>query len=122
MPSWAQIETAFRDIFERKQFTNQGPLAQKLEAILEQQTGFKHVVCMTNHKIAEMIVEKAGGGYVSSLVEGAIVCTDDDSVAARLRNIRSSYGSGPHVTVPLTGNGRMSEAQAALALLELTPF
>lgn len=45
------------------------------------------------------------------------VLTGDDGLAARLRNIRSSYGAGPAVAVARTANGRVSEAQAALALL-----
>lgn len=45
------------------------------------------------------------------------VLTGDDGLAARLRNIRSSYGAGPAVAVVRTANGRVSEAQAALALL-----
>lgn len=47
------------------------------------------------------------------------VVTSDGALAARLRNIRSSYGAGPPVAVVRTVNGRVSEAQAALALLEL---
>lgn len=56
---------------------------------------------------------------VLSATEGGCVCTDDDHLAARLRNIRSSYGAGPPVHVSRTANGRMSEAQAAIALLSL---
>lgn len=51
--------------------------------------------------------------------EGAVVCTNDDELAKRIRNIRSSYGAGEQVKVPNTGNGRMSEAQAALALASI---
>ena len=49
----------------------------------------------------------------------ACVLTDDARLAARLRNIRSSYGAGPAVPVVRTANGRVSEAQAAMALLAL---
>src|SRR5438045_661118 len=51
--------------------------------------------------------------------EGACVTTNDDLLAAKLRNIRSSYGAGKAVPIPYTGNGRMSEIQAGLALLSL---
>ncbi|MGH2908995.1 MAG: DegT/DnrJ/EryC1/StrS family aminotransferase, partial [Solirubrobacteraceae bacterium] len=51
--------------------------------------------------------------------EGGCVATDDPELATRLRNIRSSYGAGRPVPVPITSNGRFSEAQAALALLAL---
>lgn len=51
--------------------------------------------------------------------EGGCVCTNDDFLAKRLRNIRSSYGAGEIVEIPFTGNGRMSEIQAAMALMSL---
>jgi dTDP-4-amino-4,6-dideoxygalactose transaminase len=54
--------------------------------------------------------------------DGACVCTSDDALAARLRNIRSSYGAGIKVSIPYTGNGRMSEIQAGLTLLSLNHF
>lgn len=53
---------------------------------------------------------------------GACVTTNDDGLAARLRNIRSSYGAGRSVAVVKTSNGRMSEAQAALGLLSLEDY
>jgi dTDP-4-amino-4,6-dideoxygalactose transaminase len=59
---------------------------------------------------------------ILSATEGGCVCTNDDKLAARLRNIRSSYGAGPPVEVPLTSNGRMSEAQAAIGLLSLDEY
>jgi dTDP-4-amino-4,6-dideoxygalactose transaminase len=51
--------------------------------------------------------------------EGACMVTNDDDLAAKLRNIRSSYGAGKPVEIPFTGNGRMSEIQAGMALLSL---
>jgi dTDP-4-amino-4,6-dideoxygalactose transaminase len=54
--------------------------------------------------------------------EGGVVCTDSDDLAAHVRNTRSSYGMGPPVPVSKTGNGRMSEAQAALALFNLDHY
>lgn len=54
--------------------------------------------------------------------EGACVATNDDSIAAKLRNIRSGYGAGKKVPIPYTGNGRMSEVQAGMALLSLRDF
>lgn len=59
---------------------------------------------------------------VLSAAEGGCICTNDDELAARLRNIRSSYGAGPARQVLRTSNGRMSEAQAAVALLSLESF
>jgi dTDP-4-amino-4,6-dideoxygalactose transaminase len=54
--------------------------------------------------------------------EGGCVTTNDDDLAKRLRNIRSSYGAGPPVHVVKTSNGRMSEAQAAIGLLSLDNY
>ncbi len=48
----------------------------------------------------------------------ACILADDDGFAARLRNVRSSYGAGPPVPVRRTANGRLSEVQAGLALLQ----
>jgi dTDP-4-amino-4,6-dideoxygalactose transaminase len=59
---------------------------------------------------------------VLSATEGGCVCTNDDELAARLRNMRSSYGAGPPAAVPLTSNGRFSEAQAAIGLMSLEDF
>ena len=56
---------------------------------------------------------------VFSTVEGGCIATNDDALAARLRNIRSSYGAGPAVDVVKTSNGRLSEAQAAIGLMNL---
>lgn len=49
--------------------------------------------------------------------EGGFVATDDDDVAEKLRNLRSSYGRLKNVDIPVDGNGRFSELQAGLALL-----
>lgn len=54
--------------------------------------------------------------------EGGCICTNDDELAARLRTMRSSAGAGKAVEVTKTVNGRMSEAQAAIALMNLDDF
>lgn len=51
--------------------------------------------------------------------EGGCIATDDDELAERLRNIRSSYGVRAPRAVYRTANGRMSEAQAGIGLLSL---
>ncbi len=59
---------------------------------------------------------------ILSSAEGGCVTTNDDALAMKLRNIRSSYGSRVPVEVPLTSNARFSEAQAALGIWSLTHF
>lgn len=59
---------------------------------------------------------------ILSATEGGCISTNDDELAAKLRNIRSSYGAGEPVPVVRTSNGRMSEAQAAIALMSLEDF
>ncbi|HSM98511.1 MAG TPA: DegT/DnrJ/EryC1/StrS family aminotransferase [Gallionella sp.] len=54
--------------------------------------------------------------------EGGCICTNDDELAARLRTMRSTAGAGKPVEVTRTVNGRMSEAQSALALMNLEDF
>lgn len=60
--------------------------------------------------------------HILSATEGGCICTDDDDLAGRLRNMRSSAGAGKSVEVTKTVNGRMSEAQAAIALMSLEDF
>ena len=231
-PSWDRYEAAMRGIFERRWYTNQGPLVQQLEERLQEFLGVKHAICVTNATIGLMMAAEAlelsgkvimpsftfiasaqslnwtniepvfcdvdpathqididkldalidedicgimgvhlwgsacnplglekyaksrglklyfdsahafgcevnnkkiaGFGSlevfsfhatkVLNATEGGCICTDDDMLAARLRNIRSSYGAGNPVPVVKTSNGRMSEAQAAIALLSLEDF
>lgn len=45
---------------------------------------------------------------------GAAVRSNDKFIAEKLRNIRSSYGAREKLSIPFTGNGRMSEIQAGL--------
>lgn len=231
-PSWERYETAFRGIFERQYYTNQGPLTQQLEEKLQQFMGVRHAICVSNATIGLMMlpdamglagkvilpaftfaasaqslswaglepvfcdvdltthqidIDRLGalidkdvsaimgvnlwGGACSpqaladvananglqlyfdsahafgctvddvaignfgraevfsfhatkilSAAEGGCICTNDDDLAANLRNIRSSYGAGEHIDVVKTANGRMSEAQAAIALMSLEDF
>ena len=231
-PSWERYEAAFRGIFGRGWYTNQGPLTQQLEQRLQLFLGVKHAICVSNATIGLMMlpdamgltgkvvlpsftfaaaaqalswagltpifcdvdpnthqidvessrtlidedvsaimgvnlwggacdVAKLGaladsngvqlyfdsahafgcevggvriGGFgraevfsfhatkVLSATEGGCICTNEDELAARLRNIRSSYGAGEPVTVVKTATGRMSEAQAAVALMSLEDF
>lgn len=232
LPDWNSFETMVNGIYNRKYYTNHGPLAQELELELSAFLGVKHAICMTNTGIGLMIAAKAldlkgkviipafsdialsnaiiwaglepvfcdvdidtahlnttllnnlidentcailglnlfgdtcdyddikkiadkfsikhyyssgdaiGEEYrmnkvgnfgvleifslhelnIINSTDGCLVTTNDDYIAARLRNIRSSYGSGPVVSIPFTGNGRMSEVQAGMALLTLKEF
>ncbi|NOT14053.1 MAG: DegT/DnrJ/EryC1/StrS family aminotransferase [Methylotenera sp.] len=231
-PSWERYETAFRGIFERQYYTNNGPLLAELENKLQHFLGVKHAICVSNatfglmmavdalnlsgkvitpsftfiastqslswagvepvfcdvdpitHQIAiEQIdalidddvtgimgVNLWGGACdpvalesfassrnlklyfdsahafgckvgdtsianfgslevfsfhatkVLSATEGGCICTNDDNIAARLRSIRPSYGDANSVNVMRVANARMSEAQAAIALMSLEDF
>lgn len=59
---------------------------------------------------------------VFNTAEGGCVCTNDDDIAERLRNLRSSYGRRISVDIPINGNGRFSEAQAAMGLLSFDDY
>ncbi|HLX88071.1 MAG TPA: aminotransferase class I/II-fold pyridoxal phosphate-dependent enzyme [Acidimicrobiales bacterium] len=56
---------------------------------------------------------------VLSATEGGCICTEDDDLAERIRNMRSNYGIRRPLQVPLTVNARMSEGQAAVAIAGL---
>lgn len=231
-PSWERYRAAMQGIFDRRYYTNQGPLVDELEERLQNYLNVPNVICVTNATIGLMMAAEAMdlggkvilpsftfiasaqslswcgieplfcdvdsqthqidtdrlqslldedvqgimavnlwggtcdigalesfakqndlrlyfdsahafgcetrgrmvGGFgslevfsfhatkVLSATEGGCLCTDDDDLAARLRNIRSSYGAGRPVSVVKTSNGRMSEAQAAVALMSLDDF
>lgn len=59
---------------------------------------------------------------ILNATEGGCICTNDDELAARLRTMRSSAGAGKPVEVTKTVNGRMTEAQSAIALMNLDDF
>ncbi len=59
---------------------------------------------------------------IMSSAEGGCVCTNDAELAERIRNMRSNYGIRRPTPVPLTVNARLSEGQAAVALLNLADF
>lgn len=56
---------------------------------------------------------------LNNFTDAAFISTNDDNLAANIRNIRSSYGAGKIVNIGFTGNGRMSEAQALSGLIAL---
>ena len=59
---------------------------------------------------------------ILSAVEGGCICTNDDELAVRIRSIRPSYGDQNSVDIKRVANARMSEAQAAIALMSLEDF
>lgn len=79
-------------------------------------------IVASSSDMGEVEVFSLQAGRVLGGGEGGFLCTKDDLLAARLRNIRSSYGAGSPIAVVKTSNGRMSEAQAALGLLHLDDF
>jgi dTDP-4-amino-4,6-dideoxygalactose transaminase len=231
-PSWERYEAAFRGIFERQYYTNNGPLLDELEAKLQGFLKVKHAICVSNATFGLMMLADAMGlsgkvilpaftfiasaqslswaglepvfcdidlathqidaarvrelidADVSAIMgvnlwggacdpkalgklaedsgiqlyfdsahafgctvddipignfgraevfsfhatkilnatEGGCICTNDDALAARLRSIRPSYGKGEPVSIARVANARMSEAQAAIALMSLQDF
>ncbi len=74
----------------------------------------RHLGCFGSAEVFSFHATK-----IMSSGEGGCITTNDDELAERLRNIRSSYGIRRQVKVDRTANGRMSEAQAAIGLLSL---
>lgn len=56
---------------------------------------------------------------IFNTAEGGCITTNNDNLAEKLRNLRSSYGRKKNIHIEISGNGRFSEAQAALGLLGL---
>lgn len=228
-PAWDDYKKAFRGIFKRQYYTNQGPLVNKFEKLIAEYKQVRHVICVTNATIglsivadalgiqnsivmpsftfvasaqavfwsnlrpkfcdvdpvshhidlaqADHLLSRGAGGLMAvnlwggathvndlekmakkyrvplffdsahgfgcvsqgkplggfgsaevfsfhatkvlSTGEGGCITTNDNDLADRLRNIRSSYGIRKVISVKRTANGRMSEAQAALGILSL---
>jgi dTDP-4-amino-4,6-dideoxygalactose transaminase len=59
---------------------------------------------------------------ILSAGEGGCICTNNDGLAARIKSIRPSYGVSTSVNIIKVANARMSEAQAAIALLSFDDF
>lgn len=59
---------------------------------------------------------------VCSAAEGGCITTNDDALAAKLRGIRPSYGRKESASPYRVLNSRMSEAQAAIALMNLEDY
>lgn len=59
---------------------------------------------------------------VLQAAEGGVICTDDDELAERIRNIGSSYGRRRQVPIPMVIHSCFSELQAAMALLSIEKF
>lgn len=59
LPSWERFETAFNGIFERRHFTNHGPLVRELDARFAAHLGVRHAISVTNATVALMVAAKA---------------------------------------------------------------
>lgn len=58
---------------------------------------------------------------VMQATEGGVICTNDDELAERIRDIRT-YRRNKKVNDSMVFNGRFSELQATMALLSLEKF
>lgn len=61
MPSWDDFHEQFSALFQRRYFTNHGPLVRSLEERVADYLGVTHAVCVTNGTLALMITAKALG-------------------------------------------------------------
>lgn len=61
IPDQAAVRAAFEGIFERRFYTNHGPLVAQFEARLAAYLGVRHVVCMTSGTVALMVAIKSAG-------------------------------------------------------------
>jgi dTDP-4-amino-4,6-dideoxygalactose transaminase len=59
LPPLEKVEAAFRGIFERRYFANNGPLVQELDHKLAARLGAPHAVCVTNGTVALTILVHA---------------------------------------------------------------
>ena len=60
--------------------------------------------------------------HILSAADGGIVATNNDQIAQRLNAMRPSYNGAATAPIVRVANARLSEAQAAIALLNLEDF
>ena len=130
---WAGLRPVFGEVdgerFSTTKGIADGAIGPEVEAImLAAGADEGGLMALAAARGLRVLRDGPGGGGVPSVLHLAgcgddagagCVLTDDDLLAARLRSIRSSYGAGTPVPVARTANGRLSEAQAAMALLEI---
>ncbi len=58
-PDWDRYQTAMRGIFDRRYYTNHGPLVERLEGMLQEFLDVKHAICVTNATIGLMMAAEA---------------------------------------------------------------
>lgn len=61
LPDWDKTEAAFRDIFARRYFANNGPRVRELDRAFADFIGVGHAVSVTNGTVGLMILAKALG-------------------------------------------------------------
>lgn len=61
LPAWEKTEEAFRAVFERRFFTNHGPMLAELDKEFARFAGVKHAVCVTNGTVALMLMARSLG-------------------------------------------------------------
>jgi dTDP-4-amino-4,6-dideoxygalactose transaminase len=59
LPDWEKAERSFREIFQRRYFTNNGPMVRALDDAFAEHLGVGHAVCVTNGTIGLMILARA---------------------------------------------------------------
>lgn len=60
-PEWSEIRAEFDGIFDRRFYTNHGPLVAAFERELAERLGVRHAIGMTNGTVALMVAAKAAG-------------------------------------------------------------
>ncbi|MBV8889765.1 MAG: aminotransferase class I/II-fold pyridoxal phosphate-dependent enzyme [Alphaproteobacteria bacterium] len=61
LPDREQVRRCFRDIFQRRRFTGNGPLVDTLEQAFAERVGVAHAVCVANGTVGLMILARALG-------------------------------------------------------------
>ncbi|MBU0755218.1 MAG: aminotransferase class I/II-fold pyridoxal phosphate-dependent enzyme, partial [Planctomycetes bacterium] len=59
LPAWEAFERSFKGVFERRYFTNHGPLVQELDRRFAAHIGVRHAVSVTNGTVALMVAAQA---------------------------------------------------------------
>jgi dTDP-4-amino-4,6-dideoxygalactose transaminase len=81
MPAWAEIRLAIEGIFERRYYTENGPIVQALEQSLREQTGLDQVVCVSNGFVAALMLLNTLPQKGEALIVGGTLSWLDAAIA-----------------------------------------
>jgi dTDP-4-amino-4,6-dideoxygalactose transaminase len=117
-PDIDAARSEFRAIFERRFYTNHGPLVAEFERRLADRLGVAHVICMTNGTVA-LMVGAAAAGLTGDVITPAFTfpATVQALSFAGLNPVLADVSPEWHSMTPDTARAAMADPSAPVAAI-----